>query len=370
MDQNIENKLDYSPLHAPIDFPQILVSLFRSAKRNLPQYRAWLGLVFVACATLFYYETRAGKDISEIINKNMDVVVMCSLVFIAIITRYVWSILQITKVRSFAKQNKIRLLEQVSFPGYEGVIFGYGYNRQIICAYVLPGRNDIEIGNYEYQASAAGKNSLHQFGYIKIQLPRKLPHILLNSKLDDELLEGSLPIKYDNSQRIELEGNFNEFYTVYAPTEYHRDVFYIFTPDVMEALTKLSKPYNIEIVDDTLYLYLLGSFRLDEEHEIREIIGASRTISNEIIHQTKRYKDTNSTDDRAVDTIAPAGRILTPARLQMPIYVLVASIVLMCIPVYTIAQSIGDVNAIGLVILALSIFTAADLIYSVLEKRK
>ena len=57
-----------------------------------------------------------------------------------------------------------------------------------------------------------------------------------------------------SGQRLSLEGDFDDHFTLYCPEEYERDALYLFTPDVMARLIDRVRGFDVEIIDDWLFL--------------------------------------------------------------------------------------------------------------------
>jgi hypothetical protein len=101
-----------------------------------------------------------------------------------------------------------------------------------------------------------------------IQLDRALPHMVLDAVQNDRKILGqrvsNLPARFDLAQRLSREGDFDRYFTLYAPADYERDALYVFTPDLMallidEAGSGEGGSMDVEIIDDRMYVYAPGS---------------------------------------------------------------------------------------------------------------
>jgi hypothetical protein len=112
----------------------------------------------------------------------------------------------------------------------------------------------------------------------------------------------------NKDQTLSLEGDFNEHFTLYAPKEYERDALYIFTPDLMALLIDNVSKFDVEVIDDQLFVY--GSeFRLVDENVWRRIFAIITNVGQKTISQTDYYAD-ERVGDRSVDVVAEPGRRL------------------------------------------------------------
>ncbi|QYF72376.1 DUF3137 domain-containing protein [Cryobacterium sp. PAMC25264] len=113
-------------------------------------------------------------------------------------------------------------------------------------------QRSIEFANYELRAGAAGTGGARFGGFCAVRLSTRLPHILLRAQDGpaDQFTLAALP---DRAQRLSLEGDFDDHFTLYCPEEYERDALYLFTPDVMARLIDRVHGFDVEIIDDWLF---------------------------------------------------------------------------------------------------------------------
>ncbi|MGY4857727.1 hypothetical protein [Cryobacterium sp. AP23] len=111
----------------------------------------------------------------------------------------------------------------------------------------------IEFANYELRAGATGSGNAQFGGFCAVRLSTRLPHIVLKAQGGpaDTFTMASLP---DSTQRLSLEVDFDDHFTLYCPTGYERDALYLFTPDVMARLIDRVRGFDVEIIDDWLFL--------------------------------------------------------------------------------------------------------------------
>ena len=84
------------------------------------------------------------------------------------------------------------------------------------------------------------------YSAITIDLGEPIPEIVLDAKRNNRLLS-SLPNYYNQDQRIRLEGNFDEYFDLYAPVKWRIEALSIITPDIMQALVKDGYNFDFEI---------------------------------------------------------------------------------------------------------------------------
>lgn len=233
------------------------------------------------------------------------------------------------KVYKFALANDARLVLETSDPHYPGLIFDEGHSRSIVDAVQFPG--GVEIGNFMY-ITGHGKNaSEHHWGYARVTLTRRLPHMVLDARSNDIFGKiSNLPDSF-RGQTLSLEGDFDKYFKLYVPQEYQRDALYVLTPDVMAALIDTGSAHDIEIIDDQLYIYG-PALDLGQRSSVESIMAIIDKIGSELIAQTDRYAD-ERVDNRAANIVAEPGRRLRKYLSLGQILIIVAALAFM---LYTI----------------------------------
>jgi len=111
----------------------------------------------------------------------------------------------------------------------------------------------IEFANHELRYGVTGTGTAQFGGFCALRLSTRLPHILLRAQdgPGDRFTLVDLPA---SSQRLSLEGDFDDYFNLYCPEKYERDALYLFTPDVMARLIDRVRGFDVEIIDDWLFL--------------------------------------------------------------------------------------------------------------------
>jgi hypothetical protein len=113
-------------------------------------------------------------------------------------------------------------------------------------------QRSIEFANYELRAGPTGSGNAQFGGFGAVRLATRLPHIFLRAQGGpiDTFTMAALP---DRAQRLSLEGDFDDYFTLFCPEGYERDALYLFTPDVMARLIDRVRGFDVEIIDDWLF---------------------------------------------------------------------------------------------------------------------
>lgn len=210
----------------------------------------------------------------------------------------------------FASLNQLVYSTGTRNPAYPGLIFSHGDARQTSDNYHRVGTPQFDLGNYRYTTGSGKEKKTHSWGYLALRLERRLPHMVLDARGNNGLFGGStLPTSFRRNQVLSLEGDFDKHFTLYCPREYERDALYVFTPDLMALLIDESAAFDVEIVDDWMFVYSVEPLALDEAKTVHRMFRIIETVGAKTLRQTERYADERIGDGR-IDLVAPRGRRL------------------------------------------------------------
>ncbi|HYJ48499.1 MAG TPA: hypothetical protein VEX12_01165, partial [Microbacterium sp.] len=155
----------------------------------------------------------------------------------------------------FATANGMGYLPALASPALPGMIFSVGGSRA--ASDLVRGEQPrfVEFANYQYTTGSGKNRTTHRWGYVAIKLDVPLPHIVLDARSNNGLFGSNLPATFDKDQRLSLEGDFDQHFSLYCPEGYERDALYLFTPDIMARFIDNAAALDVEIVDDWLFLY-------------------------------------------------------------------------------------------------------------------
>ena len=232
------------------------------------------------------------------------------------------------QLQEFAAQNTLTYMANHAYDNRPGMIFTSGHSRVFPQLLFAQGRAFAELGNYQYTTGSGKSRQVHNFGFMRIKLPRRLPNMVLDSKKNNFFggRLSNLSVGFGGAQKLSLEGDFDKYFTLYAPEQYKRDALYAFTPDVMQALVEAVHAYDCEVIDDDFYIYSSSAFNLMDRAQLVELAGIARKLHGELAEQTDYYAD-ERVGDRALNMVANEG-----ARLKTrmaPITIIL--IVILCI---------------------------------------
>ncbi len=160
----------------------------------------------------------------------------------------------------FARANAMRYEPRLDAPALPGMIFSLGNSRHSSDLVRGDRPRFVEFANYRYTTGSGKNQQTHHWGYVAVKLDTPLPHIVLDATSNNGLFGSNLPLTFDKDQRLSLEGDFDEYFSLYCPADYERDALYLFTPDIMARFIDNAAALDVEIVDDWLFLYAKRDF--------------------------------------------------------------------------------------------------------------
>jgi hypothetical protein len=245
------------------------------------------------------------------------------------------------RMDGFARANGLTFSPLDSHPDYPGAIFRIGDTRQAVdhlrsSADPTDPSRFFDLGNYRYSTGSGKNRSTHTWGFLAFHLDRRLPNMVLDSRANNGFFGTNLPATFSKDQILPLEGDFDRYFTLYAPQEYERDALYVFTPDLMALLIDEAAPFDVEIVDDWMFVYSSVAFRTGDANMYARLFRIIDTVGAKTLTQTDRYVD-ERIGEFAANIVAPAG-----ARLKRRVSV--ASVIVAAVVVgFWVWGIIGDV---------------------------
>ncbi|MBX9470605.1 hypothetical protein [Microcella sp.] len=223
-------------------------------------------------------------------------------------SRGVWE--QRLRMTRFALANGLVYEPRSPAPSYPGAIFGLGSSRAVTDHFRTAEGRFIDFGTYSYVTGSGKNRTTHRWGFLAMQLDRALPHMVLDSRANNGLFGSTtLPTTFRRDQVLSLEGDFDRYFTLYCPREYERDALYVFTPDLMALAIDEAAPFDLEIVDEWLFVYSTAPFPLADAATYQRLLRIVSTVGAKALSQTDRYVD-ERIGEFSANLVAPRGRRL------------------------------------------------------------
>jgi len=135
----------------------------------------------------------------------------------------------------------------------DGNLFKIGHSQHIYD--VLSGKQDgrdSRMFSYRFTIGYGRDSHTYNFTVFETTFPNILPDIVLTSHSG---IFSSVPTFSDGSERVQLEGDFNKYFTVKVPKGYETEAYQILPPNVMADLIDRAKGLNFEFNGNKLYIY-------------------------------------------------------------------------------------------------------------------
>jgi hypothetical protein len=225
------------------------------------------------------------------------------------------------RLSRFAEANALLFSPQDPPAGYPGAVFTVGTSRTVTDHLTSTSGRFVDLGNYTYVTGSGKSSTTHRWGFVAVKLDRRLPNMVLDAKSNNRLFgTTNLPETFSKSQRLSVEGDFDRYFTLYCPKEYERDALYVFTPDLLALLIDQSQQFDVEIVDDWMFVYSSEPLRMADAATLDHLFRIVDTVGAKTVTQTERYSD-DRVGNRAINMVAPGGRRL---KVAFPVLGLVA----------------------------------------------
>jgi len=253
---------------------------------------------------------------------------------------------------AFAAERGWRYEPTAPPPMIDGAVFGALLDAVVTDHVIATGAIPFEVGNVAGRVGGTRHEKFRTFdvtvtrrtlrrsdnGYVSIRLPRALPHFVVDAHANG----ASLPMPVHATQRVTLEGDFDQHFALYAPAGYERDALYLFTPDIMALLIDASGDLDVEVIGNRLTIYSPHLFDLRDAAVWERLEQLVSLLGAKAIGQAANYSD-----PRAAGTdsnVAPAGRRLDQGFLSRGgvkwSLVWIAAIVIVTL-IITIGGSVG-----------------------------
>ncbi|MCL2037795.1 hypothetical protein FWG95_02210 [Candidatus Saccharibacteria bacterium] len=228
-----------------------------------------------------------------------------------------------TKLRllKFAQDNGLKYDARVRKPTEDLMIFKLGHSQKISDIISWPNQEN-HLGRFTYTVGHGKNQQTYTYSYVAIKLPRRLPHLFINSKKNmiNPQISGY------KVEKLKLEGDFPKTFVVYAPPQYRVDALQVLAPNVMASLLDHGWQYDYEIIDDWLYIFS-GSYSFNSKKTMQSLLESAARLAPEISHQAKNYKDA-ATQTFSENVIAESGARIEKKKWSRQMWIMVIVVTL------------------------------------------
>lgn len=335
--------IDYSALTAPVTREE--VTAFRTESKRTGQFGtsntaaqivvgvfAAVAIGFVSISLFaaigFGITTLASGDTADGVGLLFPALILIGLLVLGtvvlarVLSKSTWE--RLLRLSRFGTANGLVFAAKSPNPSYPGAIFNRGDSRASLNHFrSAPSDRFFDFGTYTFSTGSGKSRATHKWGFLALNLDRALPHMVLDSRANNSWLGSNLPATFSKDQILRLEGDFNEHFTLYSPKEYERDALYVFTPDLMALLIDNAAPFDVEIVDQWMFVYSRRAFEPLDPATYHRLFGIIDTVGAKTLTQTDRYVD-DRVGTFAANVVAPPGKRLKRSAGAVAIIIFIA----------------------------------------------
>jgi hypothetical protein len=157
----------------------------------------------------------------------------------------------------FASDNGLPFTKKQKEITEKGSIFGYGNSKTIDhCIQGELSGLPMTYGTYSYYDPASKATAVRLVTYMKISLVSYVPQLVIDNRFEQISHRSSiLPLTFDTSQLLQLEGDFSTYFSVYSTDKNHLETLRLLAPNIMQFLLEQQAECDIELVENSIYFY-------------------------------------------------------------------------------------------------------------------
>lgn len=126
------------------------------------------------------------------------------------------------------------------------------------------------------------RDSTKDYTVAAFKSKHKLPHLFIDAKAN------GITHRYSKDQRIQLEGDFNKYFSLYVPEMADVEALQILAPNVMQLLIDSGKDYDIEINGTLVTVFSEG--RLFNHKDLPNLLAFAETMHASLAHKSVRWQ--------------------------------------------------------------------------------
>jgi hypothetical protein len=232
------------------------------------------------------------------------------------------------RIQRFAAHNNMTVAMDTDLMRQPGTLFQWHIPGAPSMSLATTSNPAVEIGNFivtdNYGLKARGT-----FSFLKITLPRELPHIILDARSSRALTKSiaMLPLSLYRPETVLLEGDFSDTFLIYAPQGYETDLRYLLPPDLMAYLVDHMNMYDIEIIGNHVYFYSEKTLKLTDPTVLDAAFARAHDLYRVFLPYMGQYSDEH-VRNRPTITVDPAAQILAKNGFSSQAYIIIFAIIL------------------------------------------
>jgi hypothetical protein len=163
-----------------------------------------------------------------------------------------------------------------------GFIFSYGNDRKV--SDVVTGQFNgfpFSLFTYSFGFDNNEGHELFIFCVMKIQCNIALPEVILESR-NHPYMPPLTPLHHNaTNETVQLEGDFNQYFRLFAKKGNEVNVLEALTPDVMEDLIDYAKRFGMEMAGRDIFIY--DGVPIRKKEDIYALYGFAKLLVEKVI---------------------------------------------------------------------------------------
>jgi hypothetical protein len=252
-------------------------------------------LLFPVLLVMFDSDWAFGDDLSSLdLDGRLVPLVVMPVIGVVFLVRALRGRMGVRQFRidEFARANSFTYAAREDGPRLPGMIFTRRGETSAFSTDVVRRDSDpsFVVANHTLATGSGKERREYRWGYAAIRLAVPLPHIVLDAQRNNGSGNPDLPVSLASHQRLSLEGDFDRHFALYCPQGYEADALYLFTPDTMARLIDNAALFDIEIIDDYLFLYAPDELSTLDPARWQTVLSAIDVLANRAV-QWQRWRD-------------------------------------------------------------------------------
>jgi hypothetical protein len=144
--------------------------------------------------------------------------------------------------------------------------------------------SNFQLFNFEFTIGSGKHKRTYASTVFELDFDEPMPHMMLIAKKGERAM---FSLDTTGLQEIMLEGDFHKYFWLYMTKGSQIPVLSIFAPDFMHDMIIRHKKYDIEFINDKIYIF--DTRVVTTAHELSALYSMATELSNRMHHVLKTF---------------------------------------------------------------------------------
>lgn len=275
--------IDWSPLTRPVSRGEVTAFIRHQPRIRRSSYMSWFEIAWVvtlclAVATLIF--SLAADDAVEAARSTQ----LQAASAVVVLLMVAWTLNRRRKpykeafrLERFAAANGFGYSFDGGACAFPATGFGNGRDGNLHDVIDLGPPHGLEIGSCRSLTGSGDNTRARTWKYARMRLRSPMPHIVLDAKSNGSTFQED----FARGQRLSLGRDLERHFTLYAPAGYEDEVRQLFTPELTAHLAGDLQAWDLEIIDDMLFLFS-DAGAAQKPAAIRGLVEGAATLAGHV----------------------------------------------------------------------------------------